>query len=492
MITNISVERLNPHPDNPRKDLGDLTELAESIKSRGVMQNLTVVPYLGEVTGQPIEGVYRVVIGHRRLAAAKLAGLTELPCVISEMDHRDQVATMLLENMQRSDLTVYEQAQGFQMMLDLGETAATIAEKTGFSETTIRRRVKLTELDQKKFAASLKRGGTLMDYAELEKIKDPELRSQVLDYIGTNNFKWKLEQTLEEETMPAKRETFVKMLSEFATEITEVTGNMAFASSFYKFETTRWNKPNDAGERKYYFLINGKNATLYVEKKEEETRDKLADLKAEELRLRNDKLRALTKKAYEMRKDFILNFKGAKKYAEEINSFAFEAMLVAQYWNGPKFALEALGIKHPNTGYAEENMAIIGQAISEKYFKNPEYVMLIMAYDKMADDEDKGYFRYKSWEDSLEYEKNKRLDRIYSALISLGYEMSDEERQLQDGTHELFENPTEESLTDEMLCDDEFPCDDCIYDENGCCDYDGEDPNDYCVEGSKRVRRSDE
>jgi ParB family chromosome partitioning protein len=65
----------------------------------------------------------------------------------------------------------------------------TIAEKTGFSETTIRRRVKLTELDQKKFADSLKRGGTLMDYAELEKIKDPDLRSQVLDYIGTNNFK---------------------------------------------------------------------------------------------------------------------------------------------------------------------------------------------------------------------------------------------------------------------------------------------------------------
>lgn len=55
---------------------------------------------------------------------------------------------MLLENMQRSDLTVYEQAQGFQMMLDLGESISDISEKTGFSETTVRRRVKLLELDQ--------------------------------------------------------------------------------------------------------------------------------------------------------------------------------------------------------------------------------------------------------------------------------------------------------------------------------------------------------
>src|SRR5690606_19641072 len=101
----------------------------------------------------------------------------------------------------------------------------------------------------------------------------------------------------------------------------------------------------------------------------------------------------LTKKAYEMRKDFILNFKGAKKFDEEILAFTFEAMLVTQYWNGPKFALEALGIKEPNSGFVEEKQAIISQAIREKYFKNPEYVMLIMAYDKMGDDEDKGYFR---------------------------------------------------------------------------------------------------
>lgn len=492
MITNISVERLNPHPDNPRKDLGDLTELAESIKARGVMQNLTVVPYLGEVTGQPIEGVYRVVIGHRRLAAAKLAGLTELPCVISEMDHRDQVATMLLENMQRSDLTVYEQAQGFQMMLDLGETAATIAEKTGLSETTIRRRVKLTELDQKKFAASLKRGGTLMDYAELEKIKDPELRSQVLDFIGTNNFKWKLEQAIEEEAVPEGKEKLRTFLNEFATEIPEAIPGAAYVTSFYKFKCNMKEAPRDAGERKYYYLMSRYDATLYVEKLKTEAEVE-EDPKKKATRLRYEKLCDLTKKAYEMRKDFILNFKGAKKYADEIHAFALEAILVGGYYSGIDGLARSLGIKESENGNIVEVRRSLHQSIQDEYFKNPEAVTLAAAYGRFSDSGENKYFNYRSWEDNLSHQENDSLDVLYSALISLGYEMSDEERQLQDGTHELFENPAEESETNEMLCDDGFPCDDCIYDDGGGCGYDSDDPDeDYCVDGNKRIRRSDE
>ena len=134
----ISIDRLYPHPQNPRRDVGDISELTESIRANGVFQNLTVIEG-GAGVPKGAEG-YTVIIGHRRLAAAKAAGLTELPCSVVEMDEREQVATMLLENMQRSDLTVYEQAQGFQMMLDLGETEQSIAEKTGFSKATVRHR----------------------------------------------------------------------------------------------------------------------------------------------------------------------------------------------------------------------------------------------------------------------------------------------------------------------------------------------------------------
>ena len=80
-IVTIGLEHIHPHPDNPRKDLGDLTELAESIKKNGIMQNLTVIPKEGE------PGEYITIIGHRRSAAAKLAGVTEAPCrVVEDMD----------------------------------------------------------------------------------------------------------------------------------------------------------------------------------------------------------------------------------------------------------------------------------------------------------------------------------------------------------------------------------------------------------------------
>ena len=119
-ITMIPVDQLIHHPHNPRLDLGDLTELTESIRSQGVLQNLTVVPE-AEFPG---DDHYLVVIGNRRMEAAKLAGLAEVPCVISDMDFNTQIATMLTENMHRTDLTLYEQAQGIQMMMDLGLSQA--------------------------------------------------------------------------------------------------------------------------------------------------------------------------------------------------------------------------------------------------------------------------------------------------------------------------------------------------------------------------------
>ena len=73
LMTQLPVDKLFPHPDNPRKDLGDLTELADSIKANGIFQNLTVVP------ADDSYETFTVVIGHRRLAAAKLAGLSEVP-----------------------------------------------------------------------------------------------------------------------------------------------------------------------------------------------------------------------------------------------------------------------------------------------------------------------------------------------------------------------------------------------------------------------------
>ena len=203
-LTYLHTSEILPHPKNPRKELGDLTEMAESVKANGVMQNLTVVEVgnlpserlteLG-VTAEDIDkGRYMVVIGHRRLAAAKQAGLTEVPCVISDMSYEDQLATMVTENLQRSDLTPVEQAQGLrQLSMELGLGAAQIAEKTGISESTVRRRLKVAAIAPEQLEKAAK--GKQISIGDLEKvgeINDEELRQKALDSIGTHNFEWQV------------------------------------------------------------------------------------------------------------------------------------------------------------------------------------------------------------------------------------------------------------------------------------------------------------
>lgn len=198
-VVKIRVENIYPHPDNPRKDLGDVTELAESMKKHGVMQNLTVIP-ASALTADPedqpdadkvsVISDFHALIGHRRLEAAKLAGLVEVPCQIrSKISRKEQVGIMLLENIQREDLTIQEQAQGFQMMLDLGDTEDQIAEKTGFSKSTVRHRLNIAKLDQEKLKEKQQDDAfqlTLKDLYELEKIKDVEIRNEILDKASSS------------------------------------------------------------------------------------------------------------------------------------------------------------------------------------------------------------------------------------------------------------------------------------------------------------------
>ena len=165
---------LHPHPDNPRKDLGDLEELRESIRENGIMQNLTVVPDWDD------DG-YKIVIGHRRFAASE--GIIDLlPCVIADLSPREQVGIMLAENMQRSDLTFIEQAHGFQMMLDLGDTVETISEKTGFSKQTIKHRLEINKLKRETIEEAQKSFQlSISDFVELEKVKDVDARNEILE-----------------------------------------------------------------------------------------------------------------------------------------------------------------------------------------------------------------------------------------------------------------------------------------------------------------------
>lgn len=196
-IVMIKRENLKPHPDNPRKDLGDLTELRESIRENGIMQNLTVVP-VGD--GLVDSGDYMILIGHRRFAASE-GILDELPCVIADkLSKKEQVGIMLVENIQRNDLTFVEQAHGFQMMIDLGDTVENIAEKTGFSKSTVKHRIEIAKLDDKTITKDREWQLSISDLIELEKVPNVKDRNQILkDANDPMNLRFRVRQAVNQE-----------------------------------------------------------------------------------------------------------------------------------------------------------------------------------------------------------------------------------------------------------------------------------------------------
>lgn len=97
----INTSLIDPHPDNPRKNIGDVTDLADSIKANGLLSPLSVVPNGSR---------YRVIAGHRRLAACKQAGTGAVPCFVLDLDPLQQLEAMVTENCQREQLTVLEEA----------------------------------------------------------------------------------------------------------------------------------------------------------------------------------------------------------------------------------------------------------------------------------------------------------------------------------------------------------------------------------------------
>lgn len=462
MIHNISVLKLRSHPHNPRKDLGDLTELAASIKANGIFQNLTVVPLkpgycpscglYNNSAGNCIEGhdkterapcskwkdkgLYTVIIGHRRLAAAQLAGLDTVPCAIAEMDERTQIATMLLENIQRSDLSVLEQADGFQMMLKLGDTVSGISKQTGFSETTIRHRIRLSDLKRDKLEAAAARGGTIQDYVALEQIKDSTLKHKALEAIGTHNFKWQMEQCIEEEAKGVRKKEMLEWLGDWASKVKNQPDKTSFVRCFHSFKLDGFKKPKDASKTEYFYTVESYGITLYKtadapEKKEKTEVEKLYSK-------RESELKKLSKRAYELRCAFMKGFGAAKKHSTQIYAFAFSRL--TQYSHADlNNILKLLDIEKPEgEDYISEVQDAKRKLIFERYHEHPEKTMLLVAYACFSDGPSNDYFSAQSWQSKIAHEKNSRLDALYDTLIELGYEMSDEERALQDGTHELF------------------------------------------------------
>ena len=427
-ITLIGVDHISPHPKNPRKDIGDITELADSIKASGILQNLTVVP-------AATEGEYTVLIGHRRLAAAKLAGLQEVPCSIVDMDEKEQIATMLLENIQRADLTAYEQAQGFQMMLDLGETEAGIAEKTGFSKTTVKHRIKLLELDPEEFKKSQERQPKMADYIELEKISDPKEKNKALKSIGTDNFKWAVQSAVRAEKESAAKSAWTALVKKFKLKKAEdslIWKGENILSVHLGF------KPDDAmikritdnvekGKAKYYAFRSG---WVYILGDKPKGRKSVKSAKEKALEEKIKHINELEQQAKELRETFVKNYTGG--HEDIIVRAAIEAQASLYAWGDRDSKMkEYLGIKEGEVKESERYTYLMK--------RHPEIVLLV--YLALNYEGDK--YRIKLVDSSGKHQKNEPLEKWYETLTNLGYRISDEESRLLDGSHECFKEDAE-------------------------------------------------
>ncbi|MCL2493437.1 MAG: ParB/RepB/Spo0J family partition protein [Clostridiales bacterium] len=209
----VSTGDIVPNPDNPRKDLGDLTELTESIRQNGVLQNLLLAENPDESDPRP----YMAVLGHRRHASAIAAGVRDVPAIVKKMTRTEMIQAMLQENMQRQDLTPLEEAQSFQMMLDLGETVKSISEATGFSQATVKHRVEIARLDPEKLKAREAETGTQItigDLAKLEEVKDIGRRNKLLEMIGTSNFNYYVSEAVQKEEYARNEKRIMDLLPE--------------------------------------------------------------------------------------------------------------------------------------------------------------------------------------------------------------------------------------------------------------------------------------
>lgn len=177
-IVNISVEKIIPNPYQPRKlfDRNALEELAKSIKKYGIMQPLSV---------RYINGIlYELVAGERRLRAAKLAGLKEVPVIIVNISDKDSAAVALIENIQRENLNFFEEGEGYRsLMVDFGYTQEEIAEIMGKSQSGVANKLRVLRLDKDIKNIITAEGLTERHARALLKITDKEVQRNILDKV---------------------------------------------------------------------------------------------------------------------------------------------------------------------------------------------------------------------------------------------------------------------------------------------------------------------
>lgn len=195
----VELDLIDPAPDNPRRQLGDLAELAQSIKAVGLLEPLVITPHGAR---------FLLVCGARRHAACLEAGVHATACVIRTFTEAERQEAMLIENLQRVDLSVLEEATSYSRLVELGYTQRQLADRVGRSQAHISKRLAILELPKAVIAEVDSGGITLEDAQQLSKLLDYPTRLREAfrrrhEYPGVGR---QVEKQLEEQKLVEKVE----------------------------------------------------------------------------------------------------------------------------------------------------------------------------------------------------------------------------------------------------------------------------------------------
>ena len=199
-VIQIDIDRIEPNPYQPRHDFDGLEELAQSIKQNGILQPLTVRKEAGRDN-------FELIAGERRLRAAKIAGMTSVPCIIMEITGRNSAVMALIENIQRQDLSVFDEAEAIAKLIDYyGMTQEDAAIKLGRSQSTIANKLRLLKLSPEVRQRLCEYGLTERHARAMLKLDSGEKQLEALEIIHKRGLNVSSTETLVEGMIEKQRE----------------------------------------------------------------------------------------------------------------------------------------------------------------------------------------------------------------------------------------------------------------------------------------------
>jgi ParB family transcriptional regulator, chromosome partitioning protein len=183
LVRMIGLDRIEPNPHQARSELGNMQELMSSIKAKGVLEPILV---------RPRGDRYEIIAGERRYMASKNVGLREIPCIEMNVSDNEAMEISLIENLQRKDLDVFEEADGLKALIDIyGYSHARISEKIGKARSTITEVINICKipLAVRKLCQDYQMDKNRSLLIEVSKLKnEPEMR-QLIETINERGLK---------------------------------------------------------------------------------------------------------------------------------------------------------------------------------------------------------------------------------------------------------------------------------------------------------------